>query len=281
MFTSCEFLLFSSSFHKEQQMSVNMSKLAERMSAEMLAVLFKMAAGECADMVMSWAEENGAEFEDKDKAREDLAKLFPKPSKYPAIVVNTKSSTASTSTAAPGKKKSEGRKAADYNMVKPPKGIEFPTCKAILKTKKEPCGKKASRSLDCHDPENNEDCKLLKCNCCFCGTHITKAASQNAADIMGSGSQNKDKVKKAAPGKEKMKNLKQKLKEKAEAKKAAARKAQEEAAKEAEDEDEEELVNLDEAEEIGLEEESEQPSVVEEEEEEEEPSGAETDSEEE
>lgn len=138
-------------------------------------------------LFVQWAKEYGANINDDQVsgALERLQVLIPEPVQWPSLEVKARDGMTVKSTKpprAPHTKEDHGtgkksRKAADFNPLVVPDGMQPPTCQVKYKSgnkKGQFCGRPCVRVLDEHDM-TDDNCINLRCNHMFCGMHISKA----------------------------------------------------------------------------------------------------------
>lgn len=163
---------------------INMKTLAQAMATCMLKETHKTCVSGLGPVLTAWAKEFGANFEDEEQALKRLQDLLPEPTNWPVVEL-VPGSGLKTNTGPPKAptRKVEGLKAGDFTKIEVPDGVTPPTCPAVKKSGKDKgsaCGKPSKYLLPEHDTDNPE-CAALTCNHCYCGTHITKAATEDTA----------------------------------------------------------------------------------------------------
>lgn len=168
---------------------LNVKEVSKRIVTDMFAHIFAQCRGKVADKIIEFAKSEGCVIPDDrvDAWKNGLEKLFVAPAAFPAIEITLATveteRTVSTSSKSGAKKKTTDRapkaglKAADFRILKVPKGMETPLCPAIMKSGDrdgKPCDKECKRVLPEHD-EDDETCAQLECNHMYCGGHVVKA----------------------------------------------------------------------------------------------------------
>lgn len=163
--------------------SLNLKRIAEQMSTEMLRYLYNEAVGKLADNFLEWAKEFGANIPDDQKsaALERLKSILPEPAPWPSLQIRA-TGQIGVNTGAPGdpsktKRKVSTRKASEFPLLELPDGRDPPPCPVMLQSgtrANQACGRKCTRVLFEHDPETQTSCANLTCQHYFCGTHIVK-----------------------------------------------------------------------------------------------------------
>lgn len=184
----------------DSNQSINTKDLTQRIAAEILLQFHAQAATANKKALLTWARNNGAEIatDDEDVTIEALQKELVVPARWPEIQFRTATGTVAASKSPPATKSASTRKsskkAADFGVLKVPKGMDTPKCPAKLTTREGPCGKACKRVLPEHDPENIDACRKLVCNHMYCGLHVTKVGDNSTLNKV-------DKLKKGAGSK--------------------------------------------------------------------------------
>lgn len=161
--------------------NLNYREISQAMSMAVIKQLRREAIKHCGPVLIQWAKNMGAQIKPSDEgaAIDALADIFPEPQQFPTveIVSNVPIKTNSETQRAPRKGASITRKASEFTKLVVPDGITPPLCPTKKNGGKgDACGKAAKYLLDEHD-EKFQECAALTCNHCYCGTHVTKASS--------------------------------------------------------------------------------------------------------
>lgn len=166
---------------------LNLKDLAGSIATQILGYTCEQATKAYGPVLIEWAKKHGATFKEGEEAMalDILSRMLPVPQRWPSLEVTTSGKMTTTGDApvktTTRKSTTPVKKASEYPLLELPDGVAPPGCPTPKKSgadKGKPCGKPCKRALPEHDPGNNPLCRELKCMHLFCGTHISKAGSE-------------------------------------------------------------------------------------------------------